>query len=234
MNGEIHVPPTMIDQTPHWVAKEPHEICHDMGITVDKRRAWELSKLFDGNINGWYYLAAASRGDGTDEAAKWILGAIAARLNELGKPFSHAYHVIPPDYLNAFIFYLKSGKFDRGFSKEVFSELMSQGQRFRIIELVDEMTPAEVQEWIDCPIRRIRGDEIMDVVVAMPQFKATSGGEIDELIESIISANAEQASKVPENPKLLQWFIGQVMKAGKGKAPAPVVQEKLKQRFKVN
>lgn len=49
----------------------------------------------------------------------------------------------------------------------------------------------------------------------------------------MIAANAEQAAKVQENPKLLQWFVGQVMKAGKGKAPAATVQEKLKQRFGV-
>lgn len=203
-----------------------------MGITIDKRRAWDLEKLFDSNLNGWYYLYAAS--DGTDEAAKYILGAIAAKLNELGKDFSYARTLVPADYLASFILYLKNNKFDRGFSKEVFAELMSQGEQFRTIELVDEMTPAEVQEWIDHPIRRLRGDEVMEQIVKMPKFKATDGDELTAIIDSVIAANQEQANKISENPKLLQWFIGQIMKAGKGKLSAPVVQEKLKQRFGVS
>ena len=216
----------------HWTSLTPHGICQAMGIDIDKRRANELSNLFDGNVNGWYYLWGASRGDGTDESAKWILGAIAAKLNELGVGFDHARTLIPSDYLNAFVLYLKSGKFDRGFSKEVFAELMLlRGEQFRTIELTDSMTPAEVQEWIDCPIRRLRGDEVMDAIIAMPKFAATNSDELDALIESVIVANAEQASKVSENPKLVQWFVGQVMKAGKGKVTAPAVLDKLKQRF---
>ena len=218
----------------HWISLEPHGICQAMGINdIDKRRANELSNLFDGNVNGWYYLWGASQGDGTDEAAKWILGAIAARLNELGKGVEYARLLVPADYLNAFVLYMKSGKFDRGFSKEVFAELMSRGEQFHIIELADFMTPAEVQEWIDCPIRRLRGDEVMDAIIAMPKFAATNSDELDALIESVVVVNTEQAAKVAENPKLVQWFVGQVMKAGKGKVTATAVLNKLKQRFDI-
>jgi len=31
----------------------------------------------------------------------------------------------------------------------------------------------------------------------------------------------------------VQWFVGQVMKAGKGKITAPAVLDKLKQRFSI-
>jgi Asp-tRNA(Asn)/Glu-tRNA(Gln) amidotransferase B subunit len=214
----------------YWFTKTPHGICQDLGINIDPRRAKELNDLFDGDIGGWYYLAGSSR-DGSDEASKWILGTIAARLNELGKPFKHANRLVPADYLCTFVQYLREGRFERGFSKDVFAELMSYGEQFRAIVLSDEMSPSEVQEWIDQPLRRLRGDEVMDLIISMPKFKAASGDEIDELIEMVIASNAEQAAKVSENPKLLQWFIGQVMKAGKGKAPAPVIQEKLKNRF---
>jgi aspartyl-tRNA(Asn)/glutamyl-tRNA(Gln) amidotransferase subunit B len=51
------------------------------------------------------------------------------------------------------------------------------------------------------------------------------------MIEDVITANPENAIKVLEQPRLAQWFVGQVMKASKGKASAAIVQEKLKLRF---
>ena len=218
-----------------WFTKPPHEICKDLGISIDRQRARELENLFDGNINGWYYLSAATP-DGSDEAAKWILGALAAKLNELKKNFSYASALLPPDYMASFITYLKEGRFERGFSKDVFAELM-KGHRFREIVLRDDMTPDEVQEWADLGgdcLLRMSGNEVMNLIISMPKFKAASGNEIDEIIEAVIASNAEQAAKVPDNPKLLQWFIGQVMKASKGKASAPTVQEKLRKRFGIS
>jgi aspartyl-tRNA(Asn)/glutamyl-tRNA(Gln) amidotransferase subunit B len=218
-----------------WFSKTPHEICKDLGISIEYRRARELENLFDGNINGWYYLSAATP-NGSDEAAKWILGALAAKLNELKKNFSYASALLPADYMASFITYLKDGRFERGFSKDVFAELM-KGHQFREIVLRDDMTPDEVQEWADLGgdcLLRMSGNEVMDLIISMPKFKAASGNEIDEIIEAVIASNAEQAAKVPDNPKLLQWFIGQVMKASKGKASATTVQEKLRKKFGIS
>jgi Asp-tRNA(Asn)/Glu-tRNA(Gln) amidotransferase B subunit len=212
----------------YWFTKTPHGICCDLGIAVDPRRAKELSDLFDGNINGWYYLSAATP-DGTDEAAKWILGGLAAKLNELRVGFDQANRILPADYLSAFVSYLQNKRFDRSFSKEVFAELIKTGERFVEIQLSDQMTAAEVQEWF--PIKRLSGQEIMDSIICMPKFKASSADEIDDMIESVIASNPDAAAKVSLQPKLLQWFVGQVMKASQGKASAPVVLEKLKQRF---
>ena len=215
----------------YWFTKSPHGICQEMGITIDPRRANELSDLFDGDIGGWYYLWGASQ-DGTDEASKWILGAIAAKLNELKKPWQHARQLVPADYLNSFVLYLKEGRFERSFAKEVFAEIMRHGERFTTIELRDDMTPAEAQAWVGDPgPRRMRGDEVMDEIIAMPRFKAVGADELDTIINDLLLANPEQVAKARENPKLVQWFVGQVMKASKGKAPAATVQEKLKERF---
>lgn len=215
----------------YWFAQSPNAICQSLGIALDPRRAIELNNLFDGNINGWYYLSAATP-DGSDEAAKWILGALAARLNEMGKPFAHANRLVPADYMSSFVAYLKAGRFERAFSKDVFAELMDRGEQFQEISLRDDMTPMEVQEWVDSSAgRRLSGNEVMDEIISLSRFKAASADEIDGLIEAVIASNPEQAATVASNPKLLQWFIGQVLKASRGKAPAPIVQEKLAKRL---
>ena len=128
-----------------WFTKEPHALCQELGISIEPRRARELQDLFDGDIGGWYYLWGASR-DGSDEASKWILGQLAAKLNELKKDWQHASYLIPPDYLAAFVEYLKAGQFERSFAKDVFAEIMNRGVQFHpLVDLHDEMTPAEVQ-----------------------------------------------------------------------------------------
>jgi len=97
------------------------------------------------------------------------------------------------------------------------------------------MSPAEVQDWIDNPWpRRVSGQAVMDAIVCDPRFKASSEDELDAIVDAVIAANSDQASKVQDNPKLIQWFVGQVMKAGKGKITAPSVLAKLKQRFAVS
>lgn len=217
---------------PLWFTKEPHGICESIRVSIDPRRARELSDLFDGDIGGWYYLSAASP-DGGDEASKWILGAIAAKLNEIKKSWSHAYRIMPADYLASFVSYLKAGKFERSFAKDVFSELMLHGEVFEApIELRDDMTPTEVQTWVDdCGPRRLGGNEVMDKIIGMPRFKAVDESELDTIIGDLIKTNPDQVAKARVNPKLVQWFVGQVMKASKGKAPAQTVQAKLAEIF---
>lgn len=193
-----------------WFAKEPYQIFADFGIPIDKKRSYELEALFDGRLSGYYYLEAAS--DGTEEAAKWLLGAIAAHLNEKKISFDRVNQVFPADYLKTFVIALKEGKMERTFSKEICAEILSNGEQF-----IDSV--------------RRTGEEILSEILANPKYKAASSNEIDDIIDGILAANPDNVAKVKEQPKLVQWFVGQVMKASKGKASAPVVLEKLKTKL---
>jgi uncharacterized protein (DUF433 family) len=85
-------------------------------------------------------------------------------------------------------------------------------------------------EWIDgrTAVHRLSED---------PRFKAADTSEIDALLDEVIAANPDNAAKVKDQPKLVQWFVGQAMKAVKAKGlppmPPPVVLEKLKAKFGV-
>jgi Asp-tRNA(Asn)/Glu-tRNA(Gln) amidotransferase B subunit len=201
-----------------WFANEPKRILEILGIHVDQLRAIELENLFDGWLGGFYYIEAVSNvsGDGV-ESVKWLMGLLAAHLNESGQSIRDVGKILPADYLGTFIKYLMTGKFPRSFAKDVFAALL-KAERF--VEHEDHL-------------RRMTGEEIMDTLVADPKFQAADSSFIDELIEQVVAANAEQAAKVAEQPKLVQWFVGQVLKLAKGKAPAADVLEKLKTRFGV-
>ncbi len=53
----------------------------------------------------------------------------------------------------------------------------------------------------------------------------TDTGEIETVLDAIIADNPGQAAQYKENPKVVGWFVGQVMKATGGKANPKLVNE---------
>jgi aspartyl-tRNA(Asn)/glutamyl-tRNA(Gln) amidotransferase subunit B len=56
-------------------------------------------------------------------------------------------------------------------------------------------------------------------------------GAIEAIVDDIIAANPGQAEQVKENPKVMGWFVGQVMKATRGQANPGVVNEILRKKL---
>jgi len=63
--------------------------------------------------------------------------------------------------------------------------------------------------------------------------QVTDTGAIEKMVDDAIAANAAQAEKAKENPKLLGFFVGQVMKASQGKANPQAVNEILRKKLGV-
>lgn len=61
--------------------------------------------------------------------------------------------------------------------------------------------------------------------------QVTDRGAIEKMVDDAIAANAAQAEKAKENPKLLGFFVGQVMKASQGKANPSAVNQILKDKL---
>jgi aspartyl-tRNA(Asn)/glutamyl-tRNA(Gln) amidotransferase subunit B len=53
-------------------------------------------------------------------------------------------------------------------------------------------------------------------------------GAIEAMVQTVIDANPDQAAKAKENPKLVGFFVGQVMKASQGKANPQAVNQILR------
>lgn len=56
-------------------------------------------------------------------------------------------------------------------------------------------------------------------------------GALEAIIDELIAANPAQVEKAKENPKLIGWFVGQVMKASGGKANPGLVNKLLGQKL---
>ncbi len=61
--------------------------------------------------------------------------------------------------------------------------------------------------------------------------QVTDTGAIEKIVDEVIAANAEQAAKVADNPRLIGFFVGQVMKASGGKANPQAVNEILRKKL---
>ena len=84
----------------------------------------------------------------------------------------------------------------------------------------------------DSTTQHITPSQRAAVVIAM--LGETAAKPIVELLDDeAIANNAAQAEKAKENPKLLGFFVGQVMKASGGKANPQAVQKLVREKLGV-
>ena len=56
-------------------------------------------------------------------------------------------------------------------------------------------------------------------------------GKLEEIIDNIIEQNPKQVEALNEKPKLMGWFVGQVMKETNGKANPSIVNRLLSKKL---
>ena len=69
------------------------------------------------------------------------------------------------------------------------------------------------------------GGDPAEIVEARGMKQVTDTGAIEAAVDQIIADNPAQVEKAKANPKLVGWFVGQVMKATGGKANPKAVNE---------
>jgi len=191
-----------------WFQKAPHVImAEDMGFETSVERAAEFAGASDNDPDMWYYLALASKdhgfmGEPTDEPLKWIMSALAAEVKVRGLRFGDIPRILPAHYLSWFAYAIREGTIDRTMAKAVFAELLKIPHR---------------------PLSDTQAGFDFNNLIARPEFKAVSADDLEPIVDRIIADNPGQFDKARENPKLVQWFVGQAMKATGGKASAPAV-----------
>ncbi|MBO6756131.1 MAG: Asp-tRNA(Asn)/Glu-tRNA(Gln) amidotransferase subunit GatB [Roseibium sp.] len=70
-----------------------------------------------------------------------------------------------------------------------------------------------------------------EIVEARGMKQVTDLGAIEALVDDIITANPDKVEQAKTKPGLLGWFVGQVMKASKGKANPQAVNDLLKAKI---
>ncbi|MDB2437225.1 Asp-tRNA(Asn)/Glu-tRNA(Gln) amidotransferase subunit GatB [Hellea sp.] len=80
--------------------------------------------------------------------------------------------------------------------------------------------------------RMFGGEGDADTIIETQGLKqVTDMGAIEAMVDKAIADNSGQAAAAKENPKLLGFFVGQVMKASQGKANPQAVNEILRKKL---
>jgi Asp-tRNA(Asn)/Glu-tRNA(Gln) amidotransferase B subunit len=185
-----------------WFVGTPVQVMRNMGIDTIPERAVEFAQASDDRYEVCYYVANAAQDGNGDEALKWVMSAIAAELNVRKRPFHAITEIISSASLRIFVEYLASKKIDRAFAKPIFADIVAINPK----GMIDDQRAA------------------IDEIVSNPKYKAVSADDLEPIIDKIIADNPDQYEKAKANPKLVQWFVGQALKATGGKAvPATVI-----------
>jgi aspartyl-tRNA(Asn)/glutamyl-tRNA(Gln) amidotransferase subunit B len=76
------------------------------------------------------------------------------------------------------------------------------------------------------------GEGTADEIIERDGLKqVTDMGAIEGFVDEVIAANPDQVEKAKQNPKLLGFFVGQVMKKSQGKANPQAVNELLRSKL---
>ena len=77
------------------------------------------------------------------------------------------------------------------------------------------------------------GDDPCTIVEEKGLKQVTDTAEIESEINKVIEANPDKVAQVQDKPKMMGWFVGQVMQATGGKANPQAVNELLKKKLGV-
>lgn len=157
------------------------------------------------NIELSKFFEEAVGGQQADIAKKitnWVLGELSGYLNDKGVGINEVN--LPPSNLRDLVLLIEKGDISGKIAKEVFIKMIESGK-----------SAAQV----------IEAEGIKQV---------SDTGELEKIISEIISANSAQVEEHKKlidengNSPILNWFVGQAMKATKGQANPGVVMEVLK------
>jgi len=76
-----------------------------------------------------------------------------------------------------------------------------------------------------------KGGDPAAIVKARGMEQVTDLAAIEKVVDDIVGQNADKVAQAQNNPKLIGWFVGQVMKASGGKANPQTVNELLKRKL---
>jgi aspartyl-tRNA(Asn)/glutamyl-tRNA(Gln) amidotransferase subunit B len=147
------------------------------------------------------YFEAVADGRDAKTAANWVITNLFAALNAQGKTISES--PVTPEQLGQLIDLITDDTISGRIAKDVFEVMIETGEN-----------PEKIVE--DKGLKQI-----------------TDTGEIEGMIDQIIADNPDQVTQYAggENPKVIGWFVGQVMKASQGKANPGAVNKLLKEKL---
>ncbi|WP_246068416.1 Asp-tRNA(Asn)/Glu-tRNA(Gln) amidotransferase subunit GatB [Microbulbifer harenosus] len=166
--------------------------------------AYDADQLTQERATADYFEQVATKSGEPKLAANWVMGELAALLNREDKSIVDS--PVPAEHLASLIARIKDNTISSKIAKQVF-EAMANGE----------------------------GDA--DTVIEAKGLKqVTDTGAIEKLVDDVLAANGAQVENYrsadpDKRPKMMGFFVGQIMKASKGQANPQMINEILQQKL---
>ena len=185
-------------------------------------------------------LKALGRDSSAKMAVNFILGEMAAQMNELGIPISKS--AVKPGALAGLIDHVAKNEISISTAKKLFPKLWENSAK-PVRELVEDLKNAPPHPAgekalkvlaalsLDTPAGDVAATSTATVSIAN-LWQVSNSEEIEKLVEEVLTANAKQVADYRAGKeKAFNSLVGQVMKASKGKANPAQVNEILRRKL---
>jgi len=115
--------------------------------------------------------------------------------------------------------------------KDVATSPMSAEQLGALVDLIADGTISGKIAKDLFEIVWTEGGDPRAIVAARGLTQVTDLGAIEKLIDDVIAQNPDKVAQAKLSPKLLGWFVGQIMKSSGGKASPQAVNDLLKKKL---
>jgi aspartyl-tRNA(Asn)/glutamyl-tRNA(Gln) amidotransferase subunit B len=118
-------------------------------------------------------------------------------------------------------------------SKDISASPMSAQQLGAILDLIAAGTiSGKIAKDVFEIVWKKGGDPVV-IVKDGEMEQVTDLSAIEKVVDDIVGKNPDKVEQARNNPKLIGWFVGQVMKASGGKANPQAVNDLLKRKLSV-
>lgn len=161
--------------------------------------AYDASILSDNTPTATFFEETAKLSNDAKLAANWIMGELSARLNTDEKTINES--PITPAQLASVIERIKDNSISNKIAKQVFDSL-----------------------WLG------EGNNADDIIEAKGLKQVSDSGALESMVDDVI-ANSEaqidnyKKADAEKRPKMLGYFVGQIMKASKGQANPKMIND---------
>ena len=232
----------------YWFQKPTKHILSDyFNIEVDEKTSTSIESWIMGHkdpIDCWYLVyAIVNRLNNPIIGINFIIGPYFKYLKTATNG-----HLTGRQryYINELLQFVELGKIDKQFIESVFLEIMEYTNNLdeeKLLEMfnssqeltddgyIKNSSDYNILVLIDLTITeygQIRfGEKFVSNLISEPKYKLTNSSDIDILIAKVITENMDKVSQVKDNPKMISWLTGQVMKTLKGKGNGQDITNKI-------
>lgn len=198
----------------YWFSLPATKIFEDkLGLPpINPGKFRDLLDFADTDIELWSYLASLTNGHPhlTDEVVNFILGPLAATLKERsGNPekggvilgFRDREKIVPEDAVVEMFEAVAMGLVPKSVRKELDAFMV------RDFAAKLEETDADYRHWA---IRMVFWEKLGELLEGV---LAAASVDIGAMVDKVLADNPKQAAAIKDDPKLIGWCMGQVMKA---------------------